>query len=660
MRIAQKFMSYARPALLSLAVAAFGCASQTGVSRPSSRNDILTPVHPMVYGPKTNLPNGAILEEGAVRFMAGKYYVPGDGSATISGLEIRPEDPKREVQLFFDGKRHPEAETYLSLNAARGQAYIAGPLALKFQENNPLFPPELKEKWTFFNRVRQLEIVSQGNINFSIIKEDIFMHNNTIFNIPLSLIYINSSSNGSIAIKFSTLGWEMVTREMALKNESPPTIHHMLSIDNNGNVQLTSTSKGGAGMWSFRIEETSGDEIGPLEIYLSDNRDKKRRLKQFRIYNRIAGRRMVFSSPEEVYITPDFSPRELSDKPLLCVDGDRPDYVPYDPYLHGSSCSIEDAKKYYNTKVEEYKDRCEDRSQYKSHQEACNSIPLVAYRLGSHNLSHSLMDIIYYLDLYGINDFRSGQVIMEAANHPYMAELVSKKRALTMLYPASGSHMTPLLIPMKLMDRGLIDKARVIYTEINPKSEENVRAYLNFLEGRKVISNLRRKNLSDPNPGWVVRYDFNYRGKPIEFLFAFSRTHGNAEKYYSPFEYVEEADLIIFHDSFDREKRPEVANNILGILGSKPRLILADADTIWGLPRMTGELKITDNTYQTIYFGGYYGCRKYDFPKVHRYEPEDGRLVDKGPLVNGEGHFPNPQEIKRSGGALLIKIPPIK
>ena len=319
-------------------------------------------------------------------------------------------------------------------------------------------------------------------------------------------------------------------------------------------------------------------------------------------------------------------------EPLVCTPGDRPDLIPFDPFNEGNSCDLDSAKKHYENVVDTYDSTCEiytvcdaEKDSFpfevapilsdscKKHFENCSffekSIPVVLRDLGSADIPHPMMDLVYHLDFHGIDDFRSGEAIWKTAKDKRFKKLVKKNDDLTMLYPASGAHITPLLIPFRQIDKGRIKSAKIIYTEIDDYSFLRVNRYLHFFESQGLIENLGMETLSDDNPGYAVRYNFSYKGRHVEFIFALDRSHDDADSYYTPAHYIEEADVIIFHDGVQNDVADHFMkelDRLSHIDGAKTRLVLSDNE--WSCSRTSGECDIAGRTYQTKYFDGFFGC----------------------------------------------------
>lgn len=158
---------------------------------------------------------------------------------------------------------------------------------------------------------------------------------------------------------------------------------------------------------------------------------------------------------------------------------------------------------------------------------AARQFSVYADRLGG--LGNSFfMRLIPFLDMAGIDDFRSGDVLDQIARDPDLAQFMAAKRKMTILYPASGSHMAPLAIPFTAIDRGQLDAATVIYTEYNEinfnRHAPKIWEYLKFIAREGMISELKRDTGTFWfSPGDETRFTFTYKGKPIRLEFDFNR-----------------------------------------------------------------------------------------------------------------------------------------
>lgn len=124
---------------------------------------------------------------------------------------------------------------------------------------------------------------------------------------------------------------------------------------------------------------------------------------------------------------------------------------------------------------------------------------------------------------------------------------IAARRELQVLYPGSGSHVAPLIAAMRLIDQGVIDRARFTFTEIKDYSD---RIGMLLAEGKEqgLFDDVK---VSEPIPhilsGSEQTFEITYRGKKIEIVFALNRS---GEKYYRR-EFLKGADLVVIHDPGD-------------------------------------------------------------------------------------------------------------
>src|SRR5262249_35735015 len=98
-------------------------------------------------------------------------------------------------------------------------------------------------------------------------------------------------------------------------------------------------------------------------------------------------------------------------------------------------------------------------------------------RLGLLGAQHPLFDVVHYTaNNFVTDDFRSALAFEEAARSHFLKE-VTAERKLTVVYPGSGSHLAPLVLPMKLIDDHQIEEAKLLYYEINATSAAHVVNY---------------------------------------------------------------------------------------------------------------------------------------------------------------------------------------
>lgn len=109
------------------------------------------------------------------------------------------------------------------------------------------------------------------------------------------------------------------------------------------------------------------------------------------------------------------------------------------------------------------------------------SIPLVLKGFGLLDIGHPFFDIVYRLNFDQLHDFRSAESFIDAAGKMAVVLKEAGKRSFNATYLASGSHMTPLIVALLLVDGDVIDEAHFIFTEINEAAVERVRLYLNAI-----------------------------------------------------------------------------------------------------------------------------------------------------------------------------------
>ncbi len=125
---------------------------------------------------------------------------------------------------------------------------------------------------------------------------------------------------------------------------------------------------------------------------------------------------------------------------------------------------------------------------------------------------HPMFGIIQHMpDWSSIDDLRSAGVFVETAQSMELREMLGQRRDITILYPASGSHISSLLIPFKLIDDGRLDRARLVYTEINPHSLPSIERYLGWYQDQGIISGITtsKRGFAD---GEETAIKFSYQG----------------------------------------------------------------------------------------------------------------------------------------------------
>lgn len=126
---------------------------------------------------------------------------------------------------------------------------------------------------------------------------------------------------------------------------------------------------------------------------------------------------------------------------------------------------------------------------------------------------------------------------------------VFEDRKLTVVYPGSGSRLGSLYIAFLSIDKKFIDSASFIFTEIKPVYMRRIHDQLQRLQQAGVIHDYTAKAkifTKSEGGGSEIYFKFTYQNKPILLTLALSRSG----KEYWRKEYVKEADLFIFDDTF--------------------------------------------------------------------------------------------------------------
>ncbi len=155
------------------------------------------------------------------------------------------------------------------------------------------------------------------------------------------------------------------------------------------------------------------------------------------------------------------------------------------------------------------------------------------------------------------------------------------ERSLTVLYPASGSHITPLDIAHLLIYEDRIDKATFIYTEINNNELQTMKNIFNMLikKGyyKQEEENLfTEKNFFNQNSGYSgseTTFKVRFMNKPIILIFALNRS---GEKYFRE-EHLSKADIFYEHDS-EANLSEHFANILKGFKKPRKELYLIQED----------------------------------------------------------------------------------
>jgi len=120
------------------------------------------------------------------------------------------------------------------------------------------------------------------------------------------------------------------------------------------------------------------------------------------------------------------------------------------------------------------------------------------------------------------------------------------KRSVSVLYPGSGSHITPLDIAHLLIDRGLIDRAEFIFTEIEPTYCSELETILTLLVSKGYYTSFSKKTveLEAGQQGSETILSIVRQDKVIQLIFALNRS---GQSYFRP-EYLDRADIFYLHD----------------------------------------------------------------------------------------------------------------
>ncbi len=189
-------------------------------------------------------------------------------------------------------------------------------------------------------------------------------------------------------------------------------------------------------------------------------------------------------------------------------------------------------------------------------------------------------DLPFYLA-----SFRSARAFYHLADE---APIDTSSRSLNVLVPASGSHVAPLVTAMRLMDQNRIDEAKFIYTEINPRTVDNLVSVL-----RKWSS--FNPNLSEPeiveyrrgdNGGDITAIRVYWHNRPITIEVKIKDSPKGG--YFDP-EDASNANIIVLHDVGTYAKGnvepckkivPEIFESVRNRAEHDPALIVTD--NFWG------------------------------------------------------------------------------
>lgn len=289
---------------------------------------------------------------------------------------------------------------------------------------------------------------------------------------------------------------------------------------------------------------------------------------------------------------------------------------------------------------------------------------VTASRLGALDPRSPLKAIVPHLDKNSIEDFRSAGVMLDAARSPELTSLVKEKREINVVYPGSGSHMTPVAIVMDQVDQGNIDRANLTYTEVDPKAGDRIHEYLRWMAApeRKMIGDLK----VETHPlvkGQRTDYSFTYKGKPIHLNFEC----GTGGKFWARDEVLQKSDLVILHDSMTNnpiKKDDHQVDDLVQYLQKisnkdhQPRILLGENE--WAKNCDKDKVcKINGQEYASKPLEGPYGCGKMSF-KVPTLVVKDGRLVEDthSILQKGNGLHIEPHHYGDNQNTLLLSINP--
>lgn len=372
------------------------------------------------------------------------------------------------------------------------------------------------------------------------------------------------------------------------------------------------------------------------------------------------------------------APPVIPDKPLACYPKAGETTQPATP--PAAQCTSASVLKTWEKESKDYDAACgkaprcpngEEQKLYYQQSDGCHRIlracydrqftlPVVARNLGVTGAAVHLRTLAPHLGA-NLDDLRSAEVMLKAASSSELTDLMKAKRTINVGYPASGSHLGPLEIVFSGIDRGLLDSARLTYTEIDAKAEGRVREYLRHMASpaQGIISNLRETS-REFKPGRETTFSFTYRGKPIQLVFATNR----GGDLWIRDEVVKDANLVIFHDSvynnpFPKGDKPmdRFIKHLHGLTAKDGRKRLVLTENAWGKKCETsGKCAIGKHSYPAQAFHGYYGCGYTSAFSPTPFRMVDGRLVEdpKSPLKKGHVHTGPHDIITRS--AILLTV----
>ena len=126
-------------------------------------------------------------------------------------------------------------------------------------------------------------------------------------------------------------------------------------------------------------------------------------------------------------------------------------------------------------------------------------------------------------------------------------------RELSVVYPGSGAHLSPLLTATHLIDLGKIDGARFVYTELNPNTARDVYQALQIVD-EWIPEYFENVELQDQT------VSFTHAGKPVaitvqinvdtEIGLEAGESFSRQISQYMPSQYFTSADVIVLHDLY--------------------------------------------------------------------------------------------------------------
>jgi len=364
-------------------------------------------------------------------------------------------------------------------------------------------------------------------------------------------------------------------------------------------------------------------------------------------------------------------------KPLVCVGGKkRPLGLP--EYIGSESCDVSKSREVLKHVYDQYQEACEPLLTGKrvwpngkiifTNEEVCNqkpdgvisidsstafsmldlpcsevvskgfdgcgsdyqTIPIVLGEFGLLDIEHPLFDIVHRLNIDQIQDFRSANAFIKVAETMGPVLHNANQRELTITYPAAGSHLTPLIVGMGLIDEGTIDSANYTYTEIDDSAPHRVAEYLRAMTG--VVGELKVQttvySLSKPKASgkmkkitqfkgltkrkkgsYETKFLWSYRGKSMSLTLAI-RMSGFS---YSRDEYLEKANLLVFHD-ITTAPAPIITHAI------ELRENSGDVSPMWTIADRSRDLREKISSDAHLEIDASYGCRGVGGGYTHWYD----------------------------------------